>query len=62
MPLQNHLIELERKHSRLEKEIESALNHPSTDDLKILALKKRKLRLKDEIYKHLNSSENPTHH
>jgi hypothetical protein len=49
MSLQTHLTELERKHQALEREIQDAINHPSTDDSSIAALKRRKLQLKDEI-------------
>jgi hypothetical protein len=49
MSLQSHLAELERKHQALEREIQSALVHPSADDLQVLELKRRKLQLKDEI-------------
>jgi hypothetical protein len=51
MPLENHLTELQRKHQSLEREIQDALTHPSTDDLKLAELKRRKLLLKDEIAK-----------
>jgi hypothetical protein len=49
MSLQIHLSELERRHQALEREIQDAMAHPSTDDLKIAELKRRKLQLKDEI-------------
>ena len=49
MSLQTHLTELERKHQALEREIQDAINHPSTDDSAIVALKRKKLQLKDEI-------------
>ena len=51
MSLQTHLGELERKHQALEREIQDAIAHPSTDDLKVAELKRRKLQLKDEIAK-----------
>ncbi len=51
MPLQNHLTELERKHQALEREIQDALAHPSTDDIRLAELKRRKLQLKDEMQK-----------
>jgi hypothetical protein len=51
MALQMHLSELERRHQALEREIQDAIAHPSTDDLKIAELKRRKLQLKDEIVK-----------
>jgi hypothetical protein len=49
MGIQSHLAELERRHQALEEEINEALTHPSTDDLKIAELKRRKLQVKDEI-------------
>ena len=49
MTMQAHLSELERKHQALETQIAEELNHPSSDDLKITELKRRKLQVKDEI-------------
>jgi hypothetical protein len=49
MSIQSHLAELERRHQALETEINDALLHPSTDDLRIAELKRRKLQVKDEI-------------
>jgi hypothetical protein len=49
MTIQAHLAELERKHRALEDEIAEAMTHPSSDDLKIVELKRRKLLVKDEI-------------
>ncbi|MGD9846788.1 MAG: YdcH family protein [Variibacter sp.] len=49
MSIQAHLSELERKHDALESELAEAMAHPSTDDLKIADLKRRKLQVKDEI-------------
>lgn len=49
MTMQTHLAELERKHRALENEIADAMTHPSSDDLKIVELKRRKLLVKDEI-------------
>ena len=49
MSIQSHLAELERKHQALEEELSDALTHPSTDDLRIAELKRRKLQVKDEI-------------
>ena len=51
MSLQVHLTELEQKHQALEREIQDAMSHPSSDDLRIAELKRRKLQLKDEIAK-----------
>jgi hypothetical protein len=49
MTVKSHLAELEREHHAIEREIADALAHSSTDDLKLAALKRRKLILKDEI-------------
>jgi len=49
MSMQAHLAELERRHQALEAEIIEARAHPSTDDLMIVELKRRKLQVKDEI-------------
>ena len=44
-----NLAELKAQHQALEDEISDALAHPSTDDMKITELKRRKLLVKDEI-------------
>jgi hypothetical protein len=49
MAIQSHLAELEKRHQALETELNDALNHPSTDDLLIVELKRKKLHVKDEI-------------
>ena len=49
MAIEAHLAELERRHQALDEEISEALTHPSTDDLKVTELKRRKLHVKDEI-------------
>ena len=51
MPLQNHLTELERKHEALERELHDAVVRPATDTARVAELKRRKLQLKDEIYR-----------
>ena len=49
MAIESHLAELEKRHQALEQEIHDALTHPSTDDLRLVELKRRKLHVKDEI-------------
>jgi hypothetical protein len=49
MAMQAHLAELEQRHQALDQEINDAMAHPSSDGLKIVELKRRKLLLKDEI-------------
>ena len=60
MPLQNHLVELQRKHQALEREIEDAITHPASDEMRIAQLKRRKLHLKDEMSR-LKQPERLTH-
>ena len=60
MPLQNHLIELERKHQALEREIHDTVARPSADDVRVAQLKRRKLQLKDEMSR-LRHPERPAH-
>jgi hypothetical protein len=61
MAIQAHLVELERKHKVLETELHQALVHLSTDDLRIVELKRRKLMVRDEIER-LRQSVNETVH
>ncbi|MBO0346960.1 DUF465 domain-containing protein [Roseibium sp. CAU 1637] len=49
MNLPSHLAELQRRHSDLERQISDALLHPSTDSLELANMKRKKLKLKDEI-------------
>ena len=49
MDAQAHLVELQRKHRNLDQLIEEESAHPGGDDLKIGELKRKKLRLKEEI-------------
>jgi hypothetical protein len=49
MAIESHLAELEKRHEALKQEISDALTHPSTDDLQLAELKRRKLLVKDEI-------------
>lgn len=49
MSLESHVAELQRKHEALKAQIAEARNHPGADDLELTTMKKRKLRLKEEI-------------
>ncbi len=49
MAIEARLETLEKKHFALEEELHSALNQPSADDAEISDIKRRKLRVKDEI-------------
>jgi hypothetical protein len=49
MSIEAHLATLEKKHFALEEELHVAMNRPSAEDQSIADLKRRKLRIKDEI-------------
>jgi hypothetical protein len=49
MAVEAHLAQLQRKHKALEGEIEKELLHPRVDDARIAQLKRKKLKIKDEI-------------
>jgi hypothetical protein len=49
MTLQAHLSELLSKHKALETELADAIAHPASTDQEIAEIKRRKLKIKDEI-------------
>lgn len=49
MTLQAHLSELISKHRALETELADAIAHPAATDQEIAEIKRRKLKIKDEI-------------
>ncbi|MDE1157780.1 MAG: DUF465 domain-containing protein [Neorhizobium sp.] len=49
MTVQAHIASLEKKHGALEEELQSIMASPSADDREIAELKRRKLRIKDEM-------------
>jgi hypothetical protein len=49
MTIESHLEQLVRKHGALEHEIAEAMAHPSTDDIVLTDLKRRKLYVKEQI-------------
>jgi hypothetical protein len=51
MSVQAHLGELAAKHKALEAELEDCMSHPASTDAEIAELKRKKLRIKDEISK-----------
>lgn len=51
MSLQGHIVELQRRHEALKKEIEEEQLHPQSDETRISELKRKKLQIKDELAK-----------
>jgi len=62
MSVESHLAELERRHEALKREVQEAQSHPGVDDMEVLALKRRKLHVKDEIAKLKSEKEAMTTH
>lgn len=51
MSLQGHIAELSRRHQVIDKQIEAEKVHPAPDPVKLSELKRKKLLLKDELFK-----------
>ena len=49
MAISAHLEELNNKHTQLDGRIQAELQHPAPDNVRITALKKKKLQLKEKI-------------
>jgi len=49
MALDSHIREIADKHQRLQEQIEAEMTHSAWDEMRIAALKKEKLRLKDQL-------------
>lgn len=49
MVLEGHIGELSAKHKKLEELIEMEMSHPDWNELRVAALKKQKLHIKDEL-------------
>lgn len=50
MSIDARIRELDHRHKALEAEIEAERKHPSGDDIKLANMKRKKLRIKDEIH------------
>ncbi len=46
-----HIAALERRHQELDRQIEAEMQNRRSDHLAVSALKRRKLEVKDELYK-----------
>ena len=49
MSVISHINELQKKHDELSLKVEKAQKSPRLDDFAVVAMKKQKLRLKEEI-------------
>lgn len=62
MSLTSHLSSLELKHEALEREIEVELSHPNVDEVRLTELKRKKLKVKDQITRLKTNSSGDTLH
>lgn len=51
MTTEGHIAALERRHQELDRQIQSEMQSTRYDDLVVSALKRKKLEVKDEIYR-----------
>ncbi|MNR55317.1 hypothetical protein D3C85_1756570 [compost metagenome] len=51
MTTEGHIAALERRHQELDRQIQAELQSTRRDDLMVTALKRKKLEVKDELYK-----------
>ena len=49
MALQGHINHLSNQHKKIEDIINNEMSNPDWDELRVAALKKQKLRIKDEL-------------
>lgn len=55
MAIQGHINHLSNQHKKIENIIESEMANPDWDEIRVAALKKQKLRIKDELERLRNS-------
>ena len=49
MSLESHIQSLKSRHRQLEEQLEELSAHPSVEDTELLAIKRKKLRIKDQL-------------
>jgi hypothetical protein len=49
MALHGHITHLSNQHKKIEDIIETEMSNPDWDEMRVVALKKQKLRIKDEL-------------
>jgi hypothetical protein len=52
MTTEGHIAALERRHQELDRQIQSEMQNVRYDDLAVSALKRKKLEVKDELYRY----------
>ena len=57
MTTEGHVAALERRHQELDRQIQTEMQNTRKDDLAIAALKRKKLEVKDELYKYSSNTQ-----
>ncbi|WP_284393462.1 YdcH family protein [Devosia yakushimensis] len=57
MTTEGHVAALERRHQELDRQIQAEMQSTRYDELAISALKRKKLEVKDELYKYTVGSQ-----
>jgi hypothetical protein len=57
MTTEGHVAALERRHQELDRQIQVEMQNTRQNDLAIAALKRKKLEVKDELYKYSSTTQ-----
>jgi hypothetical protein len=57
MTTEGHIAALERRHQELDRQIQAEMQSIRHDDLMVSALKRKKLEVKDELYKYTTTTQ-----
>jgi hypothetical protein len=57
MTTEGHVAALERRHQELDRQIQAEMQNTRQNDLAIAALKRKKLEVKDELYKYSSTTQ-----
>ena len=57
MTTEGHIAALERRHQELDRQIQAELQSTRYDDLMVAALKRKKLEVKDELYRYTSTTQ-----
>jgi hypothetical protein len=57
MTTEGHIAALERRHQELDRQIQAEMQSTRHDDLTVSALKRKKLEVKDELYRYTTTTQ-----
>ncbi|WP_369314374.1 YdcH family protein [Hyphococcus lacteus] len=59
MAIKAHMDSLNQRHQELEAAISAEIKHPGSDDLRIVELKRKKLKIKDQLREFRTQNNSP---